>query len=59
MKRRALGGVAAGAAFWPILANAQPEQRVYRVGMLRPTPLFDNSLITTALRQLGYVMGTT
>ena len=56
MRRRALLGLAAGAAAGPFAVLAQ--SRVYRVAFLALAQNEDASLLTKPLRELGYTEGT-
>jgi putative ABC transport system substrate-binding protein len=60
MKRRAFISLLGGAAAWPFAARGQVG-KVYRVGVLEPTPAVQNATNLNALREglrkLGYVEG--
>ena len=62
MRRRELLALAAGlAAASPMLGRAQQAARIYRIGILEPTPAAQNTADLDALREglrnLGYVEG--
>ncbi|MGB8018701.1 MAG: hypothetical protein WCF80_22895 [Pseudolabrys sp.] len=68
MKRREfitlLGGVSAASAAWPLMAGAQQDQRVRRIGMLVNGPETDAEVAARVaafkkgLQDLGWIPGT-
>ena len=63
MKRRELLVFAGSAAAWPLVAQAQQRDKVYRVGILEPVPAAQNAAnldaLRLGLRSLGYNEGQT
>jgi ABC-type uncharacterized transport system substrate-binding protein len=57
VKRRAFNASFAAASAWPLVGKAQTGGRVYRVGVLRPTPPEEQTRLVDALRSEGYVLG--
>src|SRR6266700_4120282 len=61
MKRREFIGLVGGAVGWPIGARAQQAGKIYRIGILEPTPAARNAAnldaLRKGLRELGYVEG--
>lgn len=58
MRRRQFIGILGTAAGWPLMAQAQPSQKVYRLGYLAPAPIAHlKTALLDALRELGYVEG--
>jgi ABC-type uncharacterized transport system substrate-binding protein len=63
MKRRAFLGLVGGGAAWPLVARAQPAERMRRVGILMSTaetdPLETSSVqaFTAELAKLGWIQG--
>ena len=61
MRRREFICLLSGAAVWPFASRAQQAGKVYRIGLLEPTPATQNATNLDALREglrkLGYVEG--
>ena len=61
MRRRDFITLIGGAAAWPFASRAQQAGKVYRIGLLEPTPATQNATNLDALREglrkLGYVEG--
>ena len=64
MRRRQFLGAIAGAAAWPLIARAQPADRVRRIGVLftlaedDPESLVRRAAFEQALKELGWINGS-